>query len=393
MPNIKITKRELDTIPLCKQGKQAFYWDIELKGFGVCVGQTGKTFIIQKDINGKTRRVKIGKYGTWTIDEARREARERLLMLDKGIDIVKEKRQQKAKEITLQQAWAMHKELLNRKNASLATIDDYERAMDNDLAKWKNRNLATITRAEVKNLHSEIGKRGHYGANGIMRCFRAIYNTAMKENEYLPPNPSIAIQWFKQYRRQEPIPENKLKDWYKKVKTIPNNARQDYHLFVLFTGLRRTDACTVKWADIDLKEGTLHRPNPKGGKERAFTIPLPDVCLEILHRRKKENEILYSKKCPWVFATINNKGEVVEMQEPKENKRGLPSPHRLRDTYTTACNSAGLSSYDIEVLTNHRPANNTVTAGYISQGIEHLRMQQQKVADYLKAKIGWNKTE
>jgi integrase len=388
MPTLKITKRELDAIPLCGHGKQAFYWDIELKGFGLRVGQTCKTFIIQKDISGITRRSNIGKYGTWTIDEARKEARERLMLMDKGVDIIAEKRQQKAKEITLIEAWELHKESLKRKKASPATIADYEYGLEHDLAKWKNRSLATITREEVKKLHGEIGKRGPYIANSTMRGFRAMYNTAMKENEYLPPNPCINIQWFKQYRRQEPIAENKLKDWHKKVQTIPNNARKDYQLFVLFTGLRRTDACTVKWADIDMDAGTLHRPNPKGGKERAFTIPLPDVCIEILARRKEENAILYGKKCPWVFATTNMKGEVVEMQEPKENKRGLPSPHRLRDTYTTACNSAGLSAYDIEVLTNHRHANNTVTAGYISQSIDHLRVQQQRVADYLKAKMG-----
>ncbi len=392
MPTIKITKREVDAIPYAEYDKQQFYWDTELKGFGLRVGHKSKTFIVQRDINGKTKRTTIGRFDPWTVEQARTEAREILIQMGKGIDIAAEKRKAAAQSITLTEAWALHKEAMKRKNASPNTIADYDRAVNTHLAKWKNRNLVDITRAEVKEMHSTIGKTGGYGANGIMRCFRAIYNTAMKDNEFLPPNPCIAIQWFKEYRRQEPISDNKLKDWYKLVQTIPNTARRDYHLFVIFTGLRRTDACTIKWADIDMKAGTLHRPNPKGGKERAFTIPLPDVCLEILERRKEENAILYGKRCPWVFATTNRNGEVIAMRDPKETKRGLPSSHRLRDTYTTACNSAGLSAYDIEVLTNHRPANNSVTAGYISQSIDHLRKQQQKVADYLKGKMGWNKT-
>ena len=158
-----------------------------------------------------------------------------------------------------------------------------------------------------------------------------------------------------------------------------------WQVFVLFTGLRKTDACTIRWEDIDLEKGSLHRPNPKGGKERAFTVPLPDVCLEILKRRKKENAKFFGEDCPWVFPTHNNEREVTHLQNPTEKSKSIPSPHRLRDTYTTAANAAGLSPYDIDVLTNHRPPIGHVTAGYIRQDFEYLRKQQQKVADYLKA--------
>ncbi len=384
---IRITKKVIDNLAFNNAG-QDFYWDIELKGFGVRVGQGCKTFIIQKDISGKSRRTNIGKYGTWTVEEAKKEARECLLLMDKGIDIVAKKREEQAQKITFMEAWAVHKEIMERKNSSPRTIESYEALMDAYLEKIKNRNLGGITRAEVRELHSKIGKdHGLYVANNSMRCFRAVYNTAMKENEYLPPNPTVAVQWFKQYRKQEPIPVDNLADWYEKVKTIPNQVRMDYQLFVLFTGLRRTDTSTITWTDVNFNECSLHRPNPKGGKERAFTIPLPDICMEILKRRKAGNEIIFGKNCPWVFPTYDVSREVTFIKEPKENKRGLPSPHRLRDTYTTAANSAGLSPYDIEVLTNHRPAKSTVTAGYIKQDLKHLSIQQQKVADYLKERI------
>lgn len=137
-----------------------------------------------------------------------------------------------------------------------------------------------------------------------------------------------------------------------------------------------------------MEERSLFLPTPKGGAERAFTIPLSDACMEILEVRQKENEVLYGRDCPYVFPTRSVKGVVIPLSEPKEYKRNLPSPHRLRDTYTTAANSAGLSTYDIEVLTNHRPAKSTVTAGYIRQDLKHLAIQQQKVADYLKEQIG-----
>ena len=82
----------------------------------------------------------------------------------------------------------------------------------------------------------------------------------------------------------------------------------------------------------------------------------------------------------------SRKSKLGHITEPKG--KNLPSPHRLRDTYTTAANAAGLSVYDIEVLTNHRPAKSSVTAGYVSQDIEHLRRRQQAITDYLFAQIG-----
>ncbi len=72
---------------------------------------------------------------------------------------------------------------------------------------------------------------------------------------------------------------------------------------------------------------------------------------------------------------------------PKSPAPGnLPSPHRLRDTYHTACQEAG-RPYDIDVLTNHRPPRGTVSAGYIRQSLDHLREYQEKVTNHLLAGI------
>jgi hypothetical protein len=44
-------------------------------GFGVRVGKTGKTYIVQRAVNGKVTEWVIGKVGDLTIDEAREKAR------------------------------------------------------------------------------------------------------------------------------------------------------------------------------------------------------------------------------------------------------------------------------------------------------------------------------
>jgi hypothetical protein len=130
--------------------------------------------------------------------------------------------------------------------------------------------------------------------------------------------------------------------------------RRDYQLVVLLTGLRRMDAATIRWEHVDFAARTLHRPSPKGGADRAFTIPLSRACFEILERRRAENR----DDAGWAFPTDAMKGRAcdlcaelglprhrvgarIHLVEAKEAADEIVSPHRLRDTYTSALAEVG----------------------------------------------------
>lgn len=394
MPKLKLTKASVDALPYTERG-QVMYIDIELRGFAIIVGTSTKAYIAQKDVRGRTRRITIGRHGTWTTELARKEAQQLLVEMDRGFDPVEQKKIALAERITFGEAFRIHIEKLERLGRNPRTIEDYYEYQKRYLRDWLNRPIREISRSDIRERHTRIGENhGRPTANRAMAAFRAIYNTMLKEHESFPVNPTIAVHWYKEYRRQAPIPDDGLAGWLAEVMRLPSPLRRDLHLFMLFTGLRRTDACHVRWEDFNAVLGTLHRPNPKGGPSRAFTIPLPDVCLELLERRRRDNGPVFGEDCPWVFPSLDRKGGTIKpVSEPRESRFNLPSPHRLRDTYTTAANSAGLSPYDIDVLTNHRPPQGSVTSGYIRQDVSHLRIQQQKVADYLKEKMKWHEVK
>ena len=70
----KLTKRTVDAIS--PTGADHFVWDQHLAGFGVRVSPKGqKSFLIQYRYQGRTQRMRLGRLGLITVDDARKKAR------------------------------------------------------------------------------------------------------------------------------------------------------------------------------------------------------------------------------------------------------------------------------------------------------------------------------
>ena len=118
-------------------------------------------------------------------------------------------------------------------------------------------------------------------------------------------------------RRDEPIP-----------------SAADLRRFILLTGLRDTDACTVQWEHVNLTNepttlrtsvgtddvevsippGCMHRPNPNGGEDHAFTVPLSSDVIELLCPRKANNPTNFGyDDLGWVWPTWGTDGRVTHV--------------------------------------------------------------------------------
>ena len=401
MKKQKLTKTVVDKIPFTN-AKQAIIRDTELTGFGVRVGQTAKTYFVEKRVGSRNVRSTIGRHGQITCEQARKLAQEKLGKMAIGQNPNEERRIAKARAVTLRQA--LEEYLAPSRTLKPRTASRYRQLVERVFADWLERPLVDISKDMVAKRHARLGQdNGPALANQAMRVLRAIFNFSLARYEdrdgepVLHTNPvnriSTTRSWFRVDRRQTMIPRAHLGDWINAVYCLPKGARtkrelaaretsRDYLLLVLFTGLRRNEAANLRWQDIDLKARTLTIKETKNGD--PLTLPLSHYVFDILARRKANSGLGY------VFPNSRGSGPLVDIRKQLARvslESGLSiTIHDLRRTFTTIAEGLDISAYALKRLLNHR-CDADVTAGYIIHDIERLRGPMQRIADTILSAV------
>src|SRR3990167_5889469 len=176
---IRINKSAVDQAEAPPSKDQEFYRDDQLKGFALRVTASGvKSFVVETLINKKVRRITLGKYGKLTAEQARKEAMSLLGRIARGENPIAEKKLQKVKAITLQQAFSDY--LQARKSLKQTTADDYKRVLQQVVSDWLNKPIVSINRDMIAKRHAKYGESNSKArANLCMRLLRAIFNFAI----------------------------------------------------------------------------------------------------------------------------------------------------------------------------------------------------------------------
>ncbi len=374
-------------------GKQVLHWDSELRGRAVLGAGVSnvKTYIVQRDRpRGLTRRGTGGKLNEVALSEARARAADMLDDLRRGIDPKKPK----VVDATLRATLDAY--LAARKDLRPATITSYRLGVERYLATWLDRPLREITSEMVEDRHraiaEEISKGRHNftgasTANSAMRSLRVLWNFAAERTPDLPPNPvrRLRRQWFAEPRRTRHVRSDELPRFYDAVMSLPNPVARDYILLMLFTGLRRGEAASLEWEDVDLVARVIRLPAARTKGKRKLDLPMTDFVHDLLQSRSALGVTRF------VFPANSKSGHIAEPKFPLEQvhkSSGIQiDPHDLRRTYITVAESTDISPLALKALVNHSLGGD-VTAGYVMMTVERLRAPAQRVCDHLKELCG-----
>ena len=133
-------------------------------------------------------------------------------------------------------------------------------------------------------------------------------------------------------------------------------------LLVLFRhGLRASEACTLRWADMDLEHGKLHVRRLKNGDPSVH--PLSGRELRALRRLKREQE----PASPFVFTsergspfTRDGIGKLVARAGIEAGFDSAVHPHQLRHACGYKLANDGTDTRTIQAYLGHRSIQHTV---------------------------------
>ena len=401
---INFTKTVLDNLPIPEGKSRPYYHDSETPGLGLRVTSNGvKSFMVQRRINKKPQIVTLGRYPEMTIQISRRMAIKALSSISEGVNPTKQKEEKTLKDITLGQVFSDYIE--NRRTSLKAnTQKNYVGTFNSYLIEWEDKPIDDISGKMVLQKHREITKSSPSRANTVMRHLRAYYRFAINEYEDSNNKPIFTYNpvdklshhkvWNREKRKQTVIKTYDLKKWYEAVMALPQHQYKDIYiesaetcrdlfLFILFTGLRRREASTLMWSNIDFKDHSLTIEDTKN--HETHSLPLTPFLLEILERRKSES--------PYIFQGTTPDKPLNDPKKQLDKVRKISGVyfnlHDLRRTFITIAESLDINTYALKRLLNHKDQRD-VTGGYIITDMERLREPMNKITNYILEKISAN---
>jgi integrase len=345
--------------------------DEQVKGLMVICHASTKTYAVQGDVrrNGRhvrTVRMKIDRVDRIGLREARNRAKAIMSQIQSGVDPTAKPAET---GITIAKALDKH---LGEKPFRDATSESYRYHVDHYLTRFRNRAVTDLSRAEVREMYDHLrATKGQTTAIGVMRTLRAIINTAMRLDETIPANPVAAIRIPSPKRRE--VDGLDLIAWWTATEGL-SPIRRDLHRAMLLTGARRSSILQVRRSDVDLDKKVLIFRHMKTGGQMLF--PMGEHLTAMLAARLEADEPLGSE---WLWPSPTS--ECGRITEPKEPKRGLPSPHEYRHHARTLFIAAGVPYAESALLLGQRLPG--ASGGYVHAEhlVEHLRPYAQALED------------
>jgi len=149
--------------------KLVYYWDTNLRGFGISAKGRNRHYIVKGRVHGKQVMFYMDKVEHFeSVKSAREEAREILAKMTKGVNPKREKEaKQKAEQDTEESdkdkgitlGGILESYLAERPNLKDSTRKFYRLMLDTYLEDWKDRPIREIDYMEVKARHLHLSKK------------------------------------------------------------------------------------------------------------------------------------------------------------------------------------------------------------------------------------------
>lgn len=126
-------------------------------------------------------------------------------------------------------------------------------------------------------------------ANRMLAALRRIVNVAIML-DLCEKNPTRGIRMHAESNiRTRTLAGVELKRFLAALAEEPNRVAADYFLFTLACGCRREESLQMKFPEVEMQERIWRIPASRSKNGRSRIVPLNDVAMEVLERRRRSS--------------------------------------------------------------------------------------------------------
>lgn len=257
-----------------------------VRGLRLRIGTSGKkTWIVRARAGEKVLNKKLGTYPGMGLSAARKAAGRLLEAI--GKDGSAEASERTFGAVTA--AWLTKKRADKKRNKS---VDLQERRLElHVLPKWRDRKIAEIRRADVRDLIEGI--EGDVLPNRVLTVVRTVFRFALSR-DWIDASPAEGIA-----KPKDETERDRFLDMGEAKRVWVSAALLGYPFgpyvrALLLTGQRRTEVAGMRWSDVDTEAGTwlLKAADTKG--ERAHLVPLSAPMLALLEQLPRMGDYAFT---------------------------------------------------------------------------------------------------
>jgi len=398
---------------------QAFLRDSEVPGLRVRVTNTGaKSFVFEGKLNRQTIRRTIGDVKTWTIEQARAEARRLAVTLDSGQDpreierhqqaqAQKRKAAARAQAVTMSEAWKIYIQERTQHWGALHLNDHIRLARAGgtpSLRGTKGRGvtgdgplyallalpLCELTAPTIEAWAAKEGQSRPTTARLAWRLLRAFLSWCAEHSEFAAVVPSSNPAKTRKTRealgkagvKQDALMKEQLAAWFEAVRAIGNPVVSSYLQTILLTGARPGEIQAMRWEDINAKwRGLTIRDKVEG--ERV--IPLTPYLHHLLMALPRRNA--------YVFSSDRKTGAAITEPNHAHDRAckvaGLDNLtlHGLRRSFKSLTEWLEVPAGIVAQIQGHKPSA-TAEKHYTVRPLDLLRLHHERIEAWILEQAG-----
>jgi integrase len=358
---MQLTAKSVRELPLPEGKSDHVYWDDTITGLGLRIRASGARVLIFQYGRQPTRRMKLGKVGAVSLEEARSTAKTLHLRVQLGEDPAAEVAERKTEKAETFEAVLKTYLTWKRRQVRASTMSEVERHLLVYAAPLHGTPLIKLERRQVAAVLTTLAQdSGDVTANRVRSSICAFLGWAIGQG-IIDVNVAIGTNRQEEKARNRVLEESELRTVWN---ALPAGQFGSIVKLLVLTGQRADEIAGLQWKEV--REDRIELPGERTKNGKPHMIPLSGPARAILDAQPRQgSEFVFPSLTGRAFRSWARHKSLLDAAIAKASGEPLKhwTIHDLRRTTVTHMGEIGILPHVVEAVINHISGHKAGVAG------------------------------